>query len=452
MKRLAAFLSQSGDLRRFSFGLIWSMLGTVAVRLTPLITTVLISRGFGIEAVGQFAVAYGTLVSAGMLAATGVSLMAIRNIAAEVERAPAFAGRIAGLALMLAAACGLLLSAVFYVFSDAIAAGMLNQPEMAPYLRVIAPVILLNAMGQVQLSILSGLQRFRSIARLNIVYGVALIVSVPSGLYLGGLTGCFVAMALAAMGLNAMAFPTMRRALAEHGIAITFAGALSEWKLITGFAVPALLASVVFEPVNWICTAIIVSTPNGLAEVGVYYIAMQLETLLLFVPQIVVQVIVPMLSNGFGAQDRGRVTSVLGMSIGTNLVIALGFVAVMALFGHWVLALFRIDIEAHGLVFLFAVANAAVMALAAPLGPIPASSGYTWTGLAITACWATTFIAGTWLMRDHGAEGAVLARLIAWSAQSVVYVFFTRYVLEKVCGGRSGMVPDASTVIRPAGG
>jgi O-antigen/teichoic acid export membrane protein len=435
MKSLAAFLAQSGDLRRFGFGLIWSMLGTIAVRLTPLITTILISRWFGVEVVGEFAVAYGTLMSAGMLAATGVSLMAIRNIAAEADRAPEFAGRIAGLAIMLTAASGFLLASVFFFFADAIAGRMLNQPELAPFLVIIAPAILLNAMSQVQIAILTGLQCFRSIARLNIGYGLALILAVPAGLWLYGLAGCFIAMALSTLGLGLAAYPVMRRALAQRGISVTFAGALSEWPLITKFALPALLASLLFEPVNWICTAIIVSTPNGLAEVGVYYIAMQLETLLLFVPQIVVQVIMPMLSKGFGAHDRGRVLTVIGMSVGTNALIALGFVGVMLLFGDLVLGVFRLDLNQHWPVFALAVANAAVMSLAAPLGPVPASSGYTWTGLAITAGWAATFIAGTWIMREQGAEGAFTARLVAWSAQSVIYVFFTYYAVRRVCGG-----------------
>jgi O-antigen/teichoic acid export membrane protein len=428
MKSLAAFLRQSGDLHRFGSGLVWSMVGTVAVRLTPLITTVLISRGFGIVVVGQFAVAYGTLVSAGMLAATGVSLMAIRNIAAEAEQSPEFAGRIAGLALMLAAGCGLLLSALFYFLADVIAARLLRQPEIAPYLALIAPIILLNAMGQVQISILSGLQKFRSIARLNVIYGFVLILSVPAGLYLGGLTGCFLAMAGAAVCLSAIAYPAMRSALAEHGITIAFAGALSEWPLITNFAVPALLASIVFEPVNWICTAIIVSTPDGLKEVGVFYIAMQLEMLLLFVPQIVVQVIVPMLSKGFGARDRKQILSVLGMSIGTNFVIALGFVSVMALFGHWVLAIFKVD-AAHWTVFAVTVGIAALLAFALPFGPIPAASGYTWTGLAITACWAAVYISATWFLREQGALGIVTARAFAWFTSTALYAIFTTLVV-----------------------
>jgi len=437
MKSLAAFLRQSGDLRRFGFGVIWTTMGSVAVRLTPLVTTILISRWFGIEVVGEFAVAYGTLMSAGMLAATGVSLMAIRNIAAEADRAPEFAGRIAGLAIMLTAGSGLLLASVFFFFAEPIASGMLKHPELAPFLAIIAPAILLNAMSQVQIAILTGLQKFRSIAHLNIAYGAALILAVPAGLWLYGLAGCFIAMALATLGLGLSAYPVMRRALAERGITVTFAGALSEWPLITKFALPALLASLLFEPVNWICTAIIVATPNGLAEAGVYYIAMQVETLLLFVPQVVVQVVIPMLSKGFGDRDRGRVLTVIGMSVGTNALIALGFMGVMFLFGSLVLDLFRLDLEQHWPVFVLAVANAAVMSLAAPLGPIPASSGYTWTGLGITAGWATMFIAGTWLLREQGAEGAFTARLIAWSAQSVIYVFFTHYAVRAVCGQRA---------------
>ncbi len=428
MGSLAALLRRSGDLTRFGSALIWSTLGTVAVRLTPLIVTVLISRGFGIEVVGQFAVAYGTLVSAVTLAATGVSLMAIRNIAAQADHAPEFAGRIVGLALLLTAACGLLLAVLFFAFAGPIASGFLKQPELAPYLALISPIILLNAMSQVQLSILSGLQQFRTIARLNIIYGIMLILGVPTGLFIGGLTGCFIAMALATLCFCLISYPAMREALARHGISVTFRGALSEWPLITNFAVPALLASLVFEPVNWICTAIVVSTPDGLKEVGVYYIAMQLEMLLLFVPQIVVQVIVPMLSQGFGARDRGQVLSVLTMSIGTNLVIAIGFIGAMLLFGHWVLAIFKID-AVHWAVFAITVGTAALLAFALPFGPIPAASGYTWTGLAITACWAAVYVLGTWLLRDQGALGIVTARAAAWVTSTILYAIFTTLVV-----------------------
>ena len=96
MRSLRTLLGQSADLRVFSFGLIWSILGTVAVRLTPMITTILISHWFGIEAVGKFGVTYGTLVSASFLASTGVSLMATRNVAAYATSDPGTAGRLVG--------------------------------------------------------------------------------------------------------------------------------------------------------------------------------------------------------------------------------------------------------------------------------------------------------------------------------------------------------------------
>jgi O-antigen/teichoic acid export membrane protein len=402
-----------------------------AVRLTPLVTTVIISRSIGIEAVGEFAVVYGTLVSAGMLAATGVSIMAVRNIAAEADRNPDFAGRIAGLALMLAAACGLILATTFYALAGPIATHVLAHPDIAPLLATVAPIILLNAMAQVLLALLTGLQHFKAIARLNIAYGLVLIVSVPAALLLFGLEGCFIAMGVATLGQIAATVPVLRKALGERGIALQFRGALSEWRLITRFALPALIASIVFEPVQWICIAIIANAPGGLAAVGVYYIAMQLETLLLFVPQIVVTVITPMLSSGFGNGDSKRVGGVLAMSIGTTSLIAVGFVGFMALFGGWVLVVFDLDPGLHWQVFAIAIANAAVMAFAAPLGAVPQTSGFTWTGLAITFGWATVFVSGVWLLSDRGAEGAVTARLIAWSAQTLIYVVFTWWLLRR---------------------
>jgi hypothetical protein len=72
---------------------------------------------------------------------------------------------------------------------------------------------------------------------------------------------------------------------------------------------------------------------------------------------------------------------------------------------------------------------AAIMATALPLGQVPVSSGYMWTGLSITAGWALTFIIGTWFLQDRGALGIVIARAIAWSLQTLVYIGFARFAL-----------------------
>jgi O-antigen/teichoic acid export membrane protein len=433
MRSLKTLLSQSADLRVFSFGLIWSVLGTVAVRLTPMITTILISHWFGIAAVGAFAITYSTLLSASFLASSGVNLMATRNVAAYAATEPATAGRLAGMALLLVSGGAILLGLAIFLLSDVIASRLLKQPELAFYLRVISPIVVVNALNNTQIAILSGLQQFRTIARLNTIMGCLMIVAVPAGLYFYGLTGSFIALGCAYLAGCAITFPAMIGALREKAIPLAFRGALSQWPMITRYAIPAMMASLLYEPVNWICTTIVVGNPDGLQQVGLYFIAMQLETLLLFAPQIVVQVSIPMLSTGFGEASRRRVINVLAMSIGTNVAIAVGFVAVMMLFGDWFLVLFKLDPAQHWPIFMVVVFAAAMIAGALPLGQIPVSSGYMWTGLSITGGWAATFIIGTWLLQDHGALGLVIARAIAWGLQTLVYVGFTRFAIGRTC-------------------
>ncbi|EXL09487.1 oligosaccharide flippase family protein [Aquamicrobium defluvii] len=432
MRPLKKLLNRSADIRTFGFGLIWSTLGTVAVRLTPLITTVLISHWFGIESVGKFAVTYGTLMSASMLAATGVSLMATRNIAAFAHSEPETAGRLAGMAVLLAGGTGIALALAIYLFSNEIAGRILKQPELAFYLRVISPVIVVSALNSVQTAILSGVQEFRTIARLNMIMGVLMIASVPAGLHLYGLTGGFAALGLAYLAGCMITTPAMLRALRSRGIRFSFSGSLSQWPMITRYAIPALLASLLYEPVNWICTTIIVNRPDGLEQVGLYFIAMQLETLLLFAPQIVVQVLIPMLSSGFGEKDSRRVRNMLAMGIGTNLAIAIGFVAVMMLFGDWFLLLFKLDPSRDWPIFMIVVLAAAMIACALPLGQVPVSSGHMWTGLSITGGWAMTFIIGTWLLQDQGAKGIVIARVTAWLFSFIAYIAFTAFAIGKL--------------------
>jgi len=433
MRSIRTLIAQSADLRTFSSGLIWSTLGTVAVRLTPMITTILISHWFGLEFVGKFGVTYSTLVSSSMLAASGVSLMATRNVAAFAANDRATAGRLAGMALMLVAGGGILLGLAIYLFSDAIAGRLLKQPELAFYLRIVSPIVVFSALNTVQTAILSGLQQFKTIARLNLVYGTLMIVSVPTGLYFFGLPGSFAALGCVYFLACLVTYPVMIRALSGRGISLAFRGALSQWPMVTRYAIPALMASILFEPVNWICTAIVVNNPDGLRQVGLFFIAMQLETLLLFAPQIVVQVIIPMLSTGFGDASRRRVLNILAMGIGTNIAMAIGFIAVMMLFGNWFVLLFKLDPVSDWPIFMVVVFASGMIAAALPLGQVPVSSGYMWTGLVITAGWAATFIAGTWILQGHGAMGMVVARATAWALQTVAYVAFTRFAIERTC-------------------
>ncbi len=443
MRPLRKLISQSADIRTFGFGLIWSTLGTVVLRLTPMITTILISHWFGIESVGKFAVTYGTLVSASLLATSGVSLMATRNIAAYAGTDPATAGRLAGMAVLLVGASGTALAVAIYMFADDIATRVLKQPELGFYLRVIAPIIVVSALNNVLSAVLRGLQEFRTTARLDMIMGLLMIASVPTGLYFHGLTGGFVALCLGYLAGSLIAAPAMMRGLGRRGIRFTFRGALSQWPMITRYAIPALLASILYEPVNWICTTIIVNKPDGLEQVGLYFIAMQLETLLLFAPQIVVQVLIPMLSTGFGERDRRRVRNILAMGIGTNIAIAIGFVVVMMLFGDWFLLLFKLDPARDWPVFMIVVFAAAVIAGALPLGQVPVSSGHMWTGLTITGGWAATFIIGTWLLQDHGALGIVAARTIAWLIALVAYVVFAAVLIPRLPQEKVPLDPDA---------
>lgn len=383
---------------------------------------------------GKFGVAYATLVSASMLAATGVSLMATRNVAAYAAADPDTAGRLAGMALILVAVTSALLGLAIFCLADDIANRLLRQPQLGFNLRLISPIIVVSALNSVQTSILSGLQEFRAIARLNIIMGALMIAAVPAGLNRYGLTGAFIALGCAYLAGCIIIMPTLMRALKTHRIPLAFRGALSQWRMITRYALPALLASLLYEPVNWICTTIVVNKPDGLEQVGLYFIAMQLETLLLFAPQIVVQVVIPMLSTGFGEGNRRRIVNILAMSVGTNLAIAIaiGFVSVMILFGDWFLLMFKLDPARDWPIFLIVIFASAIIACTLPLGQVPVSSGHMWTGLSITAGWAATFIIGTWLLQDQGAKGIVIARVLAWFLSFFSYVVFTAFAFRKL--------------------
>jgi O-antigen/teichoic acid export membrane protein len=202
----------------------------------------------------------------------------------------------------------------------------LQAPHLGPALKISAVLLLLGAVSGAQTGALSGFEAFKALARVNFYSGLCSfpITTVAAGTL--GLPGVLWGM-VASQALNcALNYRLLKRQAKHYGIKIGFNGCLRESPVLWGFSLPAMICAVMIGPVNWICTMILVRQPNGYAEMGHFSAANQWFGALLFLPGIVGQVVLPVLSERLGESDLRRSARLLAVALKLNALIVLPFV------------------------------------------------------------------------------------------------------------------------------
>jgi O-antigen/teichoic acid export membrane protein len=115
----------------------------------------------------------------------------------------------------------------------------------------------------------------------------------------------------------------VRRVTTRAGIRIDYASSWIERGIMGSYALPAALGNMLYAPVFWFCTTLLLKTPHGFAAMGEFSAANQWRSLVIFVPAVLGQAVIPIVADCV-AQGRGREA----MKMLRDLTITLAYVCV----------------------------------------------------------------------------------------------------------------------------
>src|SRR5262249_28285495 len=140
---------------------------------------------------------------------------------------------------------------------------------------------------------LSGFEAFKSIARINLICGLANFPILVGGAYLAGLPGAVWGL-VASQALNCgMNFIAVRREAVAAGVPITYRHVHKHWPLLWQFGLPGMLSGLIAGPVNWGTSTLLVNQPNGYAEMGILNATNTWFQAVTFLPYLLGQVLLP---------------------------------------------------------------------------------------------------------------------------------------------------------------
>lgn len=410
---------------RIAHGAFWSIIGTGTPQALNLISSIVLARLLGKVYLGEWGMIINTSGMFSVFSGFALSMTAIKHVAEFRVTNPAKAGRIIALLSLLALGTAVLMAVILIVAAPWLAKNTLAAPHLANLLAISAGIIFFGALNGIQIGALVGLEAFRTIAWINIRYGLILFILLTGGVYFYGLPGAVWGM-VAAGAFNCIISNIELRNEARHaGVPISFAGCGKEMNILIQFSLPAVLTGILSTPANWACAAMLVNLPNGYAELGIYGAASSWQKVILFLPQCLNTIALPMLSDFHGTKQSRQYRKTFWYNIIMIGISAMAVAVVVALASPYIMKIYGTGFSSGRYVLMIISITGVVTAVNTFIGVNLISKGKIWFGFVSNLVLSVLLVAIAYFMIPaYGAIGLSLTMLISYFLQTSFNMFY----------------------------
>lgn len=428
-------LARSPIGNRLIRGTFWTLIGTILSRGLGLMSSLIIARILSRAELGELGIIQSTVGLFGTFAGLGMGMTATKFVAERRRVDPIGAGEILSLSRSIAWITGGVMALILIAAAPLLAREALAAPKLTSYLRIAAPMLFFGSVNGAQLGALSGFEAFKAVARINLVCGLASFPLILLGTWLLGLRGAVIAIVLGQVLnciLNSLA---LHHECKTNSVAIRWGIERKHWRLLRDFSVPAFICALLFGPADWICNALLVRHPGGYVEMGYYTAANQWFGAVVFLPAMLSQALLPVLSERLGQNDRKRSARILTLSIRLNATIIAPLVVAGCVASPYIMRSYGSSFGSAWPTLIAVLCTAGLFSILSPAGQYLIAAGRLWVGMVMNLMWAITYITLAHLLVDHGSTGIAIARLGAYGLHTVWTLAFVFHLAKQV--GRS---------------
>ena len=352
---------------------------------------------------------------AGLMAGVGLGGTATRFVAKYATSDPLRAGCVIALVTSVSIGTVLLATVVLISVSGLIAGAMLNAPQLQSALVWGSLLMAGTAFRGIQGGVLAGLEKFDALAKLNILEGVVSLIAMVFLGRLMGVEGAVLGLALGAIMVWLVGRILLMKELRSRGIAVRYRGCGADWRILTGYSLPSLMANLVATPVLWFAMTLVARSGQGFAGLGVYNAAYQWHGPMMFIPMILMSVSIPVLVQEWEAGRRDRFRRVTLWICGLMLALSLPPAVLAALLSPWIMSLYGPGFREGWTVLVLLLAAAPLHALAKIASGALLGMNRAWWVLGVNLGWGATLLAVTaWLVPTRGVMGLAIAFVAAY--------------------------------------
>jgi O-antigen/teichoic acid export membrane protein len=381
---------------------------------------------------GELAIIQSSADLFALFAGFGLSLTATKHVAELRGKDPHRTGRILALSTLTACVTGIVMAGALFVLAPWLAKQTLAAPSLVGPLRIGACLLFFSSLSGAQCGALYGFEAFRTTAGLQAIIGVLNVPLMVGGYLVSGLNGILWGMVVGRFLEWLLRHLAVRAETSNANIAVCYRDCAREIPILWKFSLPALISGALVVPINWGCSAILVNQLNGYAEMGIYNAASQWYNALLFVPSTLGTVLLPLLSDRMGEDDRRGAVGALRFMLRFNLALMLPSVVGISLVSPYIMRMYGREYANAWPTLIVVVVTAGLFAVLMPIGDVIAASDRMWLGCLMNAGWALVLVPSTMLLvhGGWGSLGLASARLFAYSVHAVWTSLFAYKALQ----------------------
>ncbi|NJO37228.1 MAG: oligosaccharide flippase family protein [Rhizobiales bacterium] len=410
--------------KNLTMGAAWNALAQITYRGAVILGMLIAARLLGLERFGQLSILYSTTMTFNVVASLGLIMTGTKLVAELRGKDQARTGRIIALCQWVALASGGVVGLGMLLCAPWIASEILNDAALATGVRLTALLLLFQVLADSMLGINLGFLAFRGIFWTNLITGLVAFVLLIAGAFYQGVTGALVGLALAEAVRLVLLLRTGQRAAIGHGITPSWRFPKEELPVLWHVSLPSMATAILWLPVTWIGTLMLVRQPGGFAEMGLFGAANQWFSLLLFVPGVVTQTILPILSRQVGDGGRREARGLALKSSGIMLILVALISAPLMLASPWLVAAYGPDFKTGVWVFVAMLAAAVAAAPQGILGNYLAAENRFWLRFHLNLLWAVCYLAAAFHLVVQGAIGLAIALIIAYAARTLATLVY----------------------------
>ncbi len=445
LRNFASRMETSSFGARLTRGMIWNLAGNLISRGSMLLASVFVARIIGKIGFGELGIVQSTIGMFGAFAGLGLGLTATKYVAEYRGQDPAKAGRIIVLTNVLGVVSGGLLAAVLYISAPWLAARTLAAPHLSGILRVGAGLLFFGAVNGALTGVLSGFEAFRAIATVNLGAGIAAFALIVGGAHWAGLNGAVWGLTAGMVITMMLNYLAVRRAAVLARVPLAYSSLTRELPVLWKYSLPALLSSIVVVPATWAGNAILVNRADGYAEMGIFNAANQWFMALMFLPAIIIQVILPMMSERYGHADHVQSGRILRLSLKMNMLLVFPLIIIGCGLSPFLMALNGPGFRDSGPTLVVVLFTAGLVAVQWPAYTVLQAAGKMWGALVMNMGWAAVFVLGAFFLCRFGSLGLSLSRAIAYALHTL-WTFAYLNSFQRSSGSRAAKSAGAPEI------
>ncbi len=414
---------------RLAKGAFWSLIGTVLSRSLSVVASIFVARTLGKAGLGELGIIQNTVGIFGAFAGLGMGLTATKFVAEYRTKEPQRAGTMLGLSASVTWASGAMMMLAMWLLAPWFAQHTLAAPQLAGPIRIGSVLLLIGSVNGAQTGALAGFEAFKSIARINLVCGLLSFPLMVGGAWWFGLVGAVWGL-VGSMAVNCVfSHLALRREAAAAGVPFSANLQPGQWGVLWQFSLPSVLCNVIFGPANWACSALLVNRPHGYEEMGVFNATSGWFNAVTFLPGVLAQVVLPLLSSQSAEADYGSQRKVVALAIKANAIAVIPVVLLVAGASPLIMSFYGGGFREGWPTLAVTVLTAGILAVQTP--PIQAitASGRMWALFSAYVSYGVLYFGLTFALLKWGALGLATARLFAYIVNAVwVWWFASKYI------------------------